>query len=261
MSDAAIVLKQARYSVLGTVRNPRVLVFSVLFPVILLVLFSSIFTGGSDTTKFSGGTISAHAYFTAGILAYAIMMAAFTSMVIGITAKRESGQLKRMRGTPMPAWTFITAELLRCVAQVTVVTVALLAIGNLAFNVAIPGEGLVGLVGYVALGTGTLAVLGIALTAATPNEDSAAAIAPFAAVMLSFFSGVFVPVEQLPNWLEDLGRVFPLFHLADGLQRTLVTGGGTGLAVGNLAVMGAWLVAGLVVAVRFFRWEPQTSPG
>ena len=67
---------------------------------------------------------------------------------------------------------------------------------------------------YVVLGTATLCSLGIALTAFTPTADAASTIAPFSVVMLAFFSGVWIPVDQLPNWLETVGKVFPLYHLA-----------------------------------------------
>ena len=55
-----------------------------------------------------------------------------------------------------------------------------------------------------------MCILGIALTSILPTAEAAATIAPFTAVLLSFISGVFNPVEQLPNWLEEIGRVFPL---------------------------------------------------
>ena len=84
---------------------------------------------------------------------------------------------------------------------------------------------------------------------------------PFSAVILSFISGVFVSVEDLPNWLEAIGKIFPLYHLAEGLQTCLVTdASGTGLSGQNVSSLLVWGVAGLVVAARRFRWEPQSVP-
>jgi ABC-2 type transport system permease protein len=80
----------------------------------------------------------------------------------------------------------------------------------------------------------------------------------FSAVPLSFISGVFIPVDQLPDWLQEIGRVFPLAHLFDGLQTTLAPAAtASGLSGTNVGVLALWAVAGLVVAVRRFRWEPQ----
>jgi len=66
-----------------------------------------------------------------------------------------------------------------------------------------------------------------------------------------------VPVSQLPGWLEQVGRVFPLAHLAQGLQGSLVNGGG--LDATNVGVLVLWGAVGLAVAVRTFQWEPLAA--
>jgi ABC-2 type transport system permease protein len=219
VADLRLVLVQARYALLVTARTPRVVVFGVLFPAILLVLFNSIFNAGGDPTiKFGGGTIDSQAYFTAGLSAYAIMLASFSTVAVAITTQRESGQLKRLRGTPMPAWTFLAAQILRSIAQVVLTVTTLILIGVIAYGVDLPAEHVVGLVVYVALGTACLVALGIALTVFMPTAEAASTVGPFSAVMLAFVSGVFVSVDDLPNWLEAVGKIFPLNHLAEGLQ-------------------------------------------
>ena len=262
MTDVQIALTQARYALLTAFRNPRTVVFQMAFPVLLLILFNSIFTKGSDeTVTFAGGTITASAYFTAGLAAYAIALSTFTNLVIGLTMQRETGQLKRLRGTPMPSWTFVAGQVMRSAALVLMMVVALLAIGVIAFGVDLPAEHLVGLVVYVALGTAAFAALGTAATVLTTTVDSASTIGPFTVVMLSFVSGVFISVDTLPNWLESVGKVFPLYHLAEGLQTCLVSGaGGTGLDAGNVGALAAWGLVGISVAVRRFHWEPQAAP-
>jgi ABC-2 type transport system permease protein len=263
VGDLRLVLIQAGYGLRTLARNPRVIVFTIAFPVVLLVLFDAIFADGDATTILaSGEQISTDAYFTAGIIAYAIMMSSFSTLAIGLTTQRESGQLKRLRGTPLPSWTFIAAQVLRAVVLVAGMVIVLLLIGHFAFDVPIPGSRMVGFVIYVVLGTAAFAALGIALTVVTPTAEAASTIAPFGSVMLSFISGVFIPVETLPDWLEEIGRVFPLAHLSEGLQETLgASGGGTGLSGPNVAVIAAWGLAGVLVAARRFRWEPQAARG
>jgi ABC-2 type transport system permease protein len=262
MADVRIALTQARYALLTAFRNPRTVVFQMAFPVLLLILFNSIFTNGTDeSVTFAGGTITASAYFTAGLAAYAIALSTFTNLAIGLTTQREAGQLKRLRGTPMPPWTFVASLVLRSAVLVLIMVVALLAIGVIAFGVDLPAEHLVGLIVYVALGTAAFAALGMAVTVVTTTVDSASTIGPFAVVMLSFVSGVFISVDTLPNWLEAVGKFFPLYHLAEGLQTCLVSGaGGTGLGAGNVAALAAWGLAGAFIAARRFRWEPQAAP-
>jgi ABC-2 type transport system permease protein len=257
MSELAIVRTQSRYALVTALRNPRVLVFSVIFPIIMLVLFDSLFNAGEHTVALAGGQIDADAYFTAGLAAYSITLAAFTTLLIGVTTQRESGQLKRLRGTPMPTWTFMASQIARSLLQATAMLVALLAIGMIAFGVKIPGAGEVGLLVYLVLGVATMAALGLALTPFTPTPDAASSIGPFAVVMLSFVSGVFVRFDTLPHWLQTVGKVFPLYHLANGMQTCLVPGHtGTGLSGSNVLPLLIWGALGANAARRRFRWEP-----
>ena len=100
----------------------------------------------------------------------------------------------------------------------------------------------------------------IALSAFTPTPDAAATIAPFTVVMLAFFSGIWIPVDQLPHWLETVGKIFPLYHLALGLQTTLSPeASGSGLDGENLLILAIWAVAGARIASRRFLWEPQAA--
>jgi ABC-2 type transport system permease protein len=262
MADLRLAAAQARYALLTTFRTPRTVVFGLAFPVVLLVLFNSVLTNGSsETVTFAGGTISASAYFTAGLAAYAIGLSTFTGLAVGVTAQRESGELKRLRGTPMPGWTFVAGQVMRSAVLVAIMVVALFAVGAIAFGVDVPLAGLIGIVVYSTLGTLAFCALGIAVTALTPTVDSASTVGPFALVMLSFVSGVFISVDNLPHGLESIGRFFPLYHLADGLQTALVAGhGGTGLTGGNVAALAIWGLVGFAHAVRRFRWEPH-SPG
>ena len=262
MSDVGAVITQTRYGFKTLARTPRVLVFSVVFPVVLLVFFNSIFSSGTNSTvQFHGHRFDTATYFTAGIIAYAVLTSAFSTLAIAIVARRERGELKRLRGTPVAPWTFMVAQILRTVVTVAATVIALLLIGRLAFDVRIPGKTAPAFVAYLLLGTATMCTLGIALTALTPTEEVASTVAPFVGVILSFVSGVFIPIGTLPNWLQQVGRVFPLYHLADGLQSTFFPAGGSfGLRASNVTNLVVWGVAGLIVAVRRFKWEPQ-GPG
>lgn len=261
MSDVALVVRQTYYGLKTTSRNPRAIVFAILFPVVFLLLFNSIFASEGGDVTVNGVTVPIKTYFTAGLMAYAIMLNCYSTLLISLTTQRESGQLKRYRGTPVPSWTFIASLVLRSMALVAVMVVIILVIGAAAYGVDVTGTAIVGLVVYAVLGTATMCALGIGLSAFAPNADAAGVIGPFSAVVLSFISGVFIPIDQLPNWLEDVGRVFPLYHLSAGMQTALGTSSGTGLNGNDVLALAVWAAAGLIVAVRRFRWEPQTARG
>jgi ABC-2 type transport system permease protein len=259
VADLRLVLTQTRYQLAGLARNRRAVVFSLVFPVVLLIMFNSVFVKGTDTVELEGATVGAHAYFTGGMLAYAIVLSGFTQLAIGLVTQRETGQLKRLRGTPLPAWTFIVATVLRAVVTVGLMAVVLLAIARLAYDVQISGQALAEILLYVVVGAATMCSLGVAATAIVGDADSASAALPLTAVVFSLISGIFVPIDQLPGWLEHIARTFPAYHLAAGLQTALGSAGDTGLAAGNAAVLAAWALGGIVFAARRFRWERQAA--
>lgn len=263
MSARAAVTAQARAAIVVALRTPRGLVFTLAFPLVMLVLFNSIFVNGSESATLPGDLkLSAQAYFTAGIIAYSVALSTFTTLAVSITTQRERGQLKRLRGTPMPPWTFVVAQIARAAAQALLVTALMLALAAAAYGVPVPASTFPAFVLYILLGTATLCSLGIALTAFTPTVDAASTIAPFSVVMLGFFSGIWIPVEHLPHGLEVLGKVFPLYHLALGLQTTLSpSASGSGLELENLLALAIWTAVGIRVASRRFRWEPIAGTG
>ncbi len=174
MSDRAIVLAQARMAIVVALRTPRAIIFTIVFPLILLVLFNSIFINGGEnsTTLPNDVRISAQAYFTAGIVAYAVALSTFTTLAVSLTTQRERGQLKRYRGTPMPPWTFIAGQIARATAQALAMTALLLAVGAVAYGVPIPGSTFPAFVLYVVLGTATMCSLVIRSSSPPKYSDA-----------------------------------------------------------------------------------------
>jgi len=257
MRDVAIALRMTGFQLKSMRRNSRSLVFTVILPIGLFLLFASAFTKhGGDATKFQGGQLSTKAYYLGGIIAYAMVQAAYSSLMISLVTQRETGLLKRFRATPMPPWTFLSAQIVRAVAIVALEVAALLLVGRFGYDIHVSATAGAEIALYAALGTFALCSLGIALTSLAKTADSASTLGPFSALMLSFISGVFIPTDQLPHALVSIGKVFPLSHLAEGLQAALIHGH-VHLKGENVAVLALWGLGGLIFAQRTFRWEPQ----
>ena len=259
MGDLRLVLVQTRAQLISISRNRQAMVFSLVFPVVILVLFNSIFGGGDDTLDLAGARVTPQAYFAGAMVAYALVGTAFIQVALSLVTQRETGQLKRYRGTPVPVWTFIVATVLRVAVMAGGITAILLLIARIAYGVDISGGALAEIAVYVVLGTATLCSAGIAATTVASDVESASAALPVVAVLLSFVSSIFVPVDQLPGWLAEIGRIFPLYHVATGVQTALGVSGDTSLRAGNVAVLVAWAVGGVIVAARGFRWEPRAT--
>ena len=103
-----------------------------------------------------------------------------------------------------------------------------------------------------------LHVLGLALTLIIPNADASLAIVNGVILPLLFISDIFIPMEGAPAWITPVADAFPIRHFSIALRTAsnpFETG--DGFEWGHLAATVAWGLAGLAVAVRFFRWEPR----
>ena len=248
-------LHQFRYDLRAFLRNRQSRFFTLVLPVLFLVIFASLFH--SSTVKVAGGTVKTSVYYVPGIITLGIIAAAFVNLVISVTAQRESGALKRRRATPEPAAAIIAGRALTSVVVALGVTALLLAIGWLFYKAVVPGRTAPALVVTVIVGALAFCCLGFALASVIRNQDSAQPITQATMLPLYFISGVFVAVSVLPHWMVDVADVFPVRHLAAALLTAYnphTTG--AGFAGTDLLVVALWGVGGLVFALWKFSWVP-----
>lgn len=255
MSDLRRAFVQLRADLLIFLRNPAALFFTAILPVVFLVMFVSIFGNQRIPAR---GNIRVATLQVPAFIALAVVSASFVALAMGLTRARESGVLKRTRGTPVPPWVIFAGRIGSAILVAGFITAILIALGALAFQVSVPTHTLPGLFATLALGAATLCALGIAYTRVIPSEESAPALTNIVVLPLYFISGVFVPDNQLPHTLRSVAHLLPLQPFVHALSvafdpRTT----GAGFAGGDLAVLAGWGVLGLVLAVRFFGWTPR----
>jgi ABC-2 type transport system permease protein len=240
-------------------RNKQSLVFTLMFPVLLLLVFGTIFTG-----KVAGTDTDLKQVFMAGIIAAGVMSTSFSGLAINIAIERDTGTVRRLAMTPMPKSAYFIGKLVRVVVTTLMETVLLIGIAYLCFGLPLPstGERWLTLGWDIALGTVACALLGSAYAAAIPNSRSAAAIVTPVFMVLQFISGVFFPFNGLPHWMQTVASMFPVKWMAQGFRSvflpdsfTVVEPAGS-WELGRIAmVLGAWAVAGLVLTALTFRWR------
>ncbi len=252
-----LVAHQFRYDQKAFWRNPASVFFTVAFPVILLLIFDIIF--GSDTVHAHGKAIKTTAYYVPAIITLSVISATMQSLAMSLVIAREDGRLKRGRGTPMPPWVFIAGRIGNSIVVALIMMALIAAIGAVLYGVPIPWSRLPGLLVVLVVGAASFCCLGIALTAAIPSQDAAAPIVNALLLPLYFLSGVFIPDDQLPGGVIHFADVFPVRHFFEAFFNVYLpaSGGGSGLGWGNLAIVAAWGVVGLLLSVRFFRWTPK----
>jgi ABC-2 type transport system permease protein len=254
VTGAALAWHQFRYDQLAFWRSPAGVFFTVLFPLLFLVLFNGLF--GNDTIDELGIPVST--YYVPGIITLAVVSATTQSLAINLAEDREMGRLKRVRGTPLPAWAFVAGRVGNSVVTCVLMVVVVSVIGRVAYDVPLPGETIPALVLTLVVGAFAFSCLGFALAAAIPNEDAGPPMTNVILLPLYFISGVFVPESEIPEGALHVADIFPIRHLFDAFltafdPRTT----GAGFEFGDLAIVALWGVLGLALAVRFFRWSPR----
>ncbi len=251
-----LVGHQTRFELLGFVRNRQARFFTVALPVVFLVVFVGLF--GNDTVE--PEHVKASTYYVPGLSALAVIAACFVNLVISVTAQRELGILKRRRATPVPAWVLIAGRTLASVVVGLAVMVVLLAIGRFAYGVHLPGSTIPGVLLTAVVGAVAFCCMGYALSTAISSADSAQPVLQAVMLPLYFISGVFIPSVGLPSWLQQVARVFPVQHLADGLHHAFDPAThGSGIVWNDLGILALWAAVGLAVALRRFTWTPAAA--
>jgi ABC-2 type transport system permease protein len=249
-----LLAHQTRYELLTFARNRAARFLTVLLPVMFLVIFVSVF-GNQHVGPYH---VKTSTYYVPGIAALAVLSAGFSNLVISIVAQRELGVLKRRRATPVPAGILIGARAITSLVTAAVVTVVVVAIGSGAYGVHVAAGGLAALLVTVGVGTLSLACIGYAVSGLVSRQDSAQPAVLAITLPLSFISGVYIPQVNLPGTLRQIAEVFPLEHLVAAMGRGFLPGS-SGVAWGDLAVVAAWGLAGLLLAARRFRWLPGVA--
>jgi ABC-2 type transport system permease protein len=252
---AALTLVQARYEQKSFWRNPASALFTFAFPVVLFILFGALFKGDRESAL--GGTKGIQ-YYTPVIASWGVMSACFVNLAIAVTFRRETGLLKRVKGTPLPSSAYLGGVIVSAVVNAAIIVVIILAVGVGAYGATLPHDW-PGLVTSLVVGAAAFCTLGLAATIAIPNADAAAAMINIVFIVLVVISGGFFPISS-SSVLSQIAAVFPLRHFIDAsfaaFNPRLSLSAFPWRDVGILA---AWGVGGLLVATRWFRWEPQRN--
>lgn len=236
-------------------------IFTFAFPIVFLFLFASIF---SDDIE--GAGITASQLYVPSMIAAGIMSTSFQSLGISIAIERDNKQLRRLRGTPMPPTAYFLGKVWLVLVTGLLETVALLVVGVVFYGIELPTGAADWLAfGWIfALGLTGCALLGIAISGLPKTGQSASSVVVLPFLVLQFISGVYIAIGTIPDWLLNIGALFPLKWMCQGLrgvflpETAAVLEQAGGWEYGRVAlVLGAWCIGGLVLCLLTFRWKSR----
>jgi ABC-2 type transport system permease protein len=230
-------------------RSRELAFFTFLLPLILFVLLGSVY--GHDTIDGIRGSN----YLEAGMLGYGVVSVAFAGLAIFMVIRRESGILKRVRATPLPAWAYVTAVLTATLAAFAANAAALIVLGRVLFSVPFPDRWL-SLVLTLLLGALAFAAMGLGLTVVVRSAEGSSAAVNAIYLPMSFISGSFFSPHSFPQFLRAIADVLPLTYFIRLIRDVMLHGHQFWDRPGDIAVVAAWGAAGAIVALSRFRWAP-----
>jgi ABC-2 type transport system permease protein len=247
MSDAlALTWRQYRLERRMFWRNPSAAFFNFVLPLLFLFLFGAVFSSSQDDLD----------VIVPGIAGMSVMSTTFVALAMNMVFLREQGVLKRLRGTPLPSGAYLGGLAAHAITNTAIQLSFVIAAGALLFGVGLPDNWLM-LAVFVAAGVVCLGALGVALSHAIPNFDSAPAYVNAIFLPVVVISGVFYDADTAPAFMRDIAEVLPLTHLIDGLSAAMVTGAPFADQLSDLVVVVVWAALGTVLAVRGFSWEAR----
>ncbi|WP_024286938.1 ABC transporter permease [Cellulomonas sp. KRMCY2] len=244
-------------------RERDAVVFIFAYPVIMLAIFATVFGQDGATVGPEPG-IPFGQYFLPGMVATGVMLSSFQNLAISIAVERDEGGLKRLRATPMPASAYFLGKIGSVLVTSLVQMALLLAVAGLMFDIDLPTtvDRWLTFAWVFALGTATGAVCGVGFSSVPRSGRSASAVVTPIVLVLQFVSGVFFVFNDLPRWMQQVAEVFPLKWMAQGMRSVFLPDQAEAFEVSGswqhptiALVLAAWLVVGLVLGIRTFRWR------
>ncbi|MEU0495873.1 ABC transporter permease [Mycobacterium sp. NPDC006124] len=243
-------------------RRPEQVALTFSMPAVICVLLGSIFTAKLPNSDTSTGSVIA-----ASMLAYGILSTSFINLGISIAADRDTGGLRRLRGTPTTATSYFVGKIVLVAVVSFAEAVILLAVGVVVFGLHLPSDpaGWFTLAWVFVLGTTSCSLLGIFISNYASNAVSAAVITNGPSVALQFVSGTYVPLVVLPAWMLTIGSIFPIKWMAQGFRSVLLPPEMVAFEPAGswehwriFLVLTAWTVGGLIGCLAVFRWSDRS---
>ena len=256
MNALRLTVSQVRYVNKAFWRNPTSVFFTFAFPLMFLVIFTALL--GHNSVHIGTRVIKTSTYYVAAMASFAVITACYNNIAISITFQREAGVLKRTNGTPLPSASFLGARIVHSLIVAILLVAVTAAFGHAFYSADIPGGiTLVRFLVMLAVGAASFCALGLAVTSVIPNADAAGATVNATILPILFLSGIFIAFDNsTPTWILWVARIFPVRHFAVGMQAGFL---GTAFHWTDVLIVAVWGLAGLLLATRYFSWEPRTG--
>src|SRR5512146_2373075 len=253
--SALLAIGQVRYQLLLLLRSPLGFFLSIVFPLLLLICLKLI------APSHPVNALPYAQWVTPAMCAFCLLNACYVTVITSMVLAREEGTLKRLRGTPLPAWAYLAGRFGSAFVTSVLACGVIIAIGAAFFNVSIIWHTFGYFVAAAFLGIACFFLIGAAVTTVVPKSDTTLPIAFGTMLPLAFISDVFFSVSNPPAWLYNLASAFPVAPIARAMEASFSPATQSWpMPLSGLLVVLGWSMAAIVVMTLAFRWEPGPTP-
>lgn len=253
---------QVRAQLRQFVRLPIALFFTLVMPLMMLLIFNSIFGGEENVIETPAGDFPVRQFYVGSLAAFTAVSATFTNLANTIPERRQQGILRRWRGTPIAPPLYLAGYVVSAVVVALAGVVLMVGVGVLVYDTVIDVAKLPAAVVTFVVAVAAWSALGVAVAGLVRSPESAPAVANAIILPLGFISDTFIPMSNAPRWLTFLGDIFPLKPFVQSLQAAfnpLVEA--PAFEPAKLAQIAAWGLVGALVAAKTFKWDPVDDGG
>jgi len=216
--------------------------FSALFPLMLLLVFGSVFG-----RSFAGSWVPI-------LIGAFVMTNGIVALPAVATEFKRRGVLKRLSATPLTKLDWIVGNVLSQTLLAVILTATMVIAGWLVFGVTPVINPLVAIILFT--GAVLFSGMGMLIAGSLKDPEAASGLGNAISFPMMFLSGTYFPLTMMPSYLQSLTRFLPLFYFQDGLKAAMVTGNTT-TALFDLAVIAVLAFAFILLGSFATRWKEK----
>lgn len=250
-----------KYNFLMYTRNKAALFWVIIFPIGYMLLFGSIY-GGQRTDPGNPNSLKVISFMVPGLVVMSLMSNGIIGNAGAMAIWRDKGILRRLHSTPLPIWQMLVSRIVVQSLIMVLQAFILIGIGIAVFGASFDTLGLVEAVPFIVLGAIVCMAIGQMIAALIRKPETVQIVSQVVFFPLMFLSGLFIPLNQLPDAIQEVGKFLPTAMMSDLIRGPMLSGFAGGVVnVTNLPMVVSligvlvYFVIAVALAARYFKWN------
>ena len=252
--NSRVVALESRYEILKHLRTPAFIIPTLTFPIVFYLFF-----GVTMGSRNMGGGATLGVYLIATYGAFGVIGAALSSFGVSLALERGQGLLELKQATPMPLSAYIVAKLASAAVFSSMVTLLLFAVGTVLGGARLDPQQLATLFATLVAGTVPFALLGLTIGYIVPAE-AAIAVINLIYLPMGFLSGLWIPIDFLPNTVKQIATFLPGFHFGQ-LALGVIEMPAHGTPGGHVTALLGFTLIFLATGIAAYRLDRRKNHG